>query len=61
MPRVKKAMVELEMLTTPSVADEPLQATKERTEATISTENNFFIFLLCYIICYKIGGKIKRY
>ena len=29
MPRVKKAMVELEMLTTPSVADEPLQACKE--------------------------------
>jgi len=29
MPRVKKAMVELEMLTAPSVADEPLQASKE--------------------------------
>lgn len=29
MPRVKKAMVELEMLTAPAVADEPLQASKE--------------------------------
>lgn len=29
MPRVKKSMVELEMLTAPSVADEPLQASKE--------------------------------
>ena len=32
MPRVKKAMVELEMLTAPSVADEPLQATKDIDE-----------------------------